>query len=413
MNEPAIIFDHVWKKFRRGEKATGVRDLLASIPRRLIGLSGKHRKHETFWALQDVCFHVERGECFGIVGPNGAGKSTILKLASNILRPNGGLVRVAGRVSTLIELGSGFSWELTGYENILVNGSILGLTHAEIKKRMPQIIEFSELDHEALSTPLKYYSSGMFLRVGFSVAVFASPDILLVDEILAVGDMSFQMKCNDKMSELRRSGVTVVVVTHNLGLVRQMCDHAMMLGSGVQAGPDAAGAIVDMYETTVMKRAAAKLASSRTEDDAQQRGGVRFTHVAWINSKDATQSGIQTGSPLEIEVGYVCDIPVKKPSLRVAFMSAGGSITECLTKFDGPQIEELRGGGKFTIWIPALGLAPGCYPMKIQIFDEYGVPCATSDNEYMVEVHPGKVIGISGRRLFYQHYSWEHAPDRP
>jgi ABC-type polysaccharide/polyol phosphate transport system ATPase subunit len=410
MSEPAIVFDHAWKQFRRGEKATSLRDLLANVPRRLVGLSSKQHLQETFWALQDVCFTVEKGECFGIVGPNGAGKSTALKLASNILRPNNGSVRVNGRVSTLIELGAGFSWELTGYENIIVNATILGLARDEIKERTPAIVDFSELDHGALSTPLKYYSSGMFLRLGFSVAVFTQPDVLLVDEILAVGDMSFQMKCHTKMSELRSSGATVVVVTHNMGLIRQMCDRVMMLDSGIQTGPDACATIVDCYEKAVMKRAADKLASSRKEGDVRQASAVELTNVSWQNCKDDADSEVRTGYPLEIAIGYRCHSPVKEPSLRVAFMGASGSITECLTKFDGPPIAELRGSGKFAITIPALGLAPGCYPMKIQIFDQYGVPSATSDSEYVLEVHPGKVIGVSGRRVFYQDYRWEHIP---
>jgi ABC-type polysaccharide/polyol phosphate transport system ATPase subunit len=410
MSEPAIILDHVWKQFRRGEKATSLRDLLSNVPRRLVGLSGKRHLKETFWALQDVCLTVEKGECFGIVGPNGAGKSTTLKLASNILRPNTGSVTVNGRVSTLIELGAGFSWELTGYENIIVNATILGLTRDEIKERTPEIVDFSELDHAALSTPLKYYSSGMFLRLGFSVAVFTQPDILLVDEILAVGDMSFQMKCHTKMSELRTSGATVVIVTHNMGLIRQMCDRVMMLDSGVQTGPDECSVIVDRYEKAVMKRAADKLAASQEGRAGRQAGAVELTEVAWHNSSTDADPEVRTGYPLEIEVGYTCSSPVKEPSLRVAFMGASGSITECLTKFDGPPIEELRGSGKFAITIPALGLAPGCYPMKIQIFDRYGVPCATSDSEYIMEVHPGKVIGVSGRRVFYQDYRWEHIP---
>ena len=408
MSECSIIFDHVGKKFRRGERATSIRDLIVNVPRRLTGLSEKRRGGETFWALTDISFKVNKGECFGIVGPNGAGKSTILKLASNILRPNVGKISVSGRVSTLIELGAGFSWELTGYENIIVNGAILGLTRDEVEERRPEIVDFSELDHEALNTPLKYYSSGMFLRLGFSVAVFTKPDILLVDEILAVGDMSFRLKCNEKMSEIRRNGVTIVLVSHDLGLIRHMCDRALALNLGRQIGPDASGTIVDMYQEAVRTEARSKLEARVTGETARvDSPRAKITDVRWYNPETGSASGVRTGHPLVIEVGYSCPAAVVNPSFQIAFADQSlENITGCITKMSGMEIGELRGDGCFRLTIPSVGLAAGCYPLKLTLFDELGQICANSSCEYVLDVRPGKFI--SGRALFYQAHRWQH-----
>ncbi len=412
MSEYSIVFDHVGKKFRRGERATSVRDLIVNVPRRLAGLSEKRRGGDTFWALEDISFEVKEGECFGIVGPNGAGKSTILKLASNILRPNAGSVMVNGRVSTLIELGAGFSWELTGYENIIVNGAILGLTKDEIEERTPEIVDFSELDDAALNTPLKYYSSGMFLRLGFSVAVYTKPDILLVDEILAVGDMSFRLKCNEKMSEIRREGVTIVLVSHDLGLIRHMCDRALALNLGHQIGPDNSGAIVDMYQEAVRAEARAKLEAKVTGETAAARAAssrAKIVNARWYNPETGSASGVRTGHPLVIEVGYSCPAPVANPSFQIAFADQSlENITGCMTKMSGVEIPELRGEGSFRLTIPVVGLAAGCYPLKLTLFDELGQICANSSCEYVLDVRPGEFI--SGRALFYQSHQWQHLP---
>ena len=226
-----------------------------------IGRSSADRLRSTeFWALRDVSFEVGRGEAFGIIGHNGAGKSTILKLLSNITRPTSGRIRYWGRLSALIELGSGFHPELTGRENVMLSGSILGMKRQEVAAKLPSIVEFAELQ-EFIDAPVKNYSSGMYMRLGFAVAIHVDPEVLLVDEVLAVGDEGFTHKCLDKFAEFKRRGKTILLVTHSLGLVEKFCDEALWMDGGrmkVQGDPKR---VVGAYVTDVEKSEEVQLAS--------------------------------------------------------------------------------------------------------------------------------------------------------
>ena len=211
MTDIPLEFNHVWKKFKKGEKYDSLRDLIPAMTKRLF--TGNHRgelQEKEFWAVKDVSFEVKKGETLGIIGPNGAGKSTILKLLSGILRPNKGEINVNRRLSALIEVGAGLHPDLTGRENIYLNGSILGMKKSEIDKKLDEIVEFSGLI-DFLDTPVKRYSSGRYTRLGFSVAAHVEPEILLIDEVLSVGDMSFQQKCVGKMISCRNSGTTKIL----------------------------------------------------------------------------------------------------------------------------------------------------------------------------------------------------------
>jgi lipopolysaccharide transport system ATP-binding protein len=188
-------------------------------------------KHEDFWALRDVSFEVKQGEALGIIGRNGAGKSTLLKLLSRITEPTEGRARIRGRVASLLEVGTGFHPELTGRENVYLNGSILGMSKAEIRKKFDEIVSFAEIA-QFLDTPVKRYSSGMYVRLAFSVAAHVEPEILVVDEVLAVGDVAFQRKCMDYMKRLARSGITIILVSHDLFAVKTMCRRVLALSAG-------------------------------------------------------------------------------------------------------------------------------------------------------------------------------------
>src|SRR5262249_48864218 len=205
---------------------------------------------ETFPALTDVSFAVPRGATFGVIGRNGSGKSTALKLVAGITKPTSGSVRVDGRISALIELGAGFHPEISGRENVFINGIMLGLTKREIQERFDEIVEFAELQ-EFINAPVKTYSSGMYMRLGFSVAIHVDPDVLLVDEVLAVGDEGFTHKCLDKFAELRRRGRTILLVTHSLNLVERFCDEALWLDHGRVRAQGDPRRVVDAYLTSV------------------------------------------------------------------------------------------------------------------------------------------------------------------
>src|SRR2546425_159987 len=239
MVDNVLDVEGVFKKFRRGELHSSLRDLMPALTQRLMRHERPQRREQKeFWALQDVSFSIPRGEAFGIIGANGAGKSTILKLLSGIMRPTMGRIHVNGRLSALIEVSAGFHPDFTGRENIYLNGAILGMTRAEIRQRFDAIVAFSELE-EFLDTPVKRYSSGMFARLGFSVAAHVQPDLLIVDEVLSVGDYLFQQKCLERMQEIMTGGATVIFVSHNLRAVSTLCTRSLLLDRGrvVELGP--------------------------------------------------------------------------------------------------------------------------------------------------------------------------------
>ena len=231
MHGEPVVFDRVWKKFRRGERHDSLRDL---IPALMKGAFKRRRDAELdvkeFWALQDVSFSVGRGEALGIIGPNGAGKSTTLKLLTRILRPTSGACRITGRVGALIEVAAGFHPDLTGRENIFLQGAIMGMKRADIARRLDEIVEFAGVG-AFIDTQVKRYSSGMNARLGFSIAAHLDPDVLVIDEILSVGDMAFQRKCVERMAAFKASGVTIVFVSHNLQAVAGLCERTLLLES--------------------------------------------------------------------------------------------------------------------------------------------------------------------------------------
>ena len=232
MSDIALEFNHVWKKFKKGEIHDSLRDLIPAMAKSLFSRNHKDElKEKEFWALKDISFQVKRGEALGIIGPNGAGKSTALKLLSGILRPNKGEMKVKGRLSALIEVGAGFHQDLTGRENIYLNGAILGMKKDEVDSKFDEIVEFSGLP-EFIDTPVKRYSSGMYARLGFSVAAHVNPEVLLVDEVLSVGDAGFQAKCLAKMHQIISDSSTLVFVSHNVRQVARLCKNIIVLSNG-------------------------------------------------------------------------------------------------------------------------------------------------------------------------------------
>ncbi|HEU4648659.1 MAG TPA: ABC transporter ATP-binding protein [Gemmatimonadales bacterium] len=232
-SEPGIEFNHVWKKFHRGEMHDSLRDLVPAMMRRMVGRKEDRTALATgdFWALRDVCFQVKPGQTLGIIGSNGAGKSTVLKTLTRILRPTRGSCEVRGRMGTLIEIAAGFHPDLTGRENVFLQGAIMGMPAALIREKFDEIVEFSGIA-DFIDTPVKRYSSGMNARLGFAVAAYLDPDVLIIDEVLSVGDLAFQKKAFDRLSQLARSGRPVVVVSHQLDRMAQLCTDALLLRKG-------------------------------------------------------------------------------------------------------------------------------------------------------------------------------------
>ncbi len=243
-SQTAIVISNVWKLFRRQKQRT-FKEMLPALVR-----GGKKNVVDSFWALQDIDLEIKKGETFGIVGPNGSGKSTLLKLIAGVTQPSRGKVKVAGVIAPLIELGAGFHPEMTGRENIFLNAAILGMTKKEVLPILDQIIDFSEI-RDFIDQPVKHYSSGMYMRLAFSVAIHVKFDILLVDEILGVGDAKFQKKCYEAMQNFKKSNKTIVYVGHDLNRVKTFCDRAAYLHFGKLLEVGEAATVVDRYQAAV------------------------------------------------------------------------------------------------------------------------------------------------------------------
>ncbi|MDR0463050.1 MAG: ABC transporter ATP-binding protein [Pseudomonadales bacterium] len=240
MQSKAIEIEKLWKKFRRQRQLTFKEMLPALIT------GGKKAVVDSFWALQNITFNIEKGETFGIVGPNGSGKSTLLKILAGVTHPTKGTFKINGKIVPLIELGAGFHPQMTGRENIYLNSIILGMTREQVEPNIQSIIDFSEIG-EFIDDPVKHYSSGMYVRLAFAVAIHVDFDILLVDEILAVGDEKFQKKCYDKMKQFQKEGKTIVLVTHNLEKIRDFCDRAAYIKHGKLIAVNQAKKVADEY----------------------------------------------------------------------------------------------------------------------------------------------------------------------
>ena len=296
---PVVVFDSVWKKFRRGERHDSLRDLVPAAVRSLFGkqASAALEAHE-FWAVKDVSFEVRQGEALGIIGRNGAGKSTTLKLLTRILKPNQGHCHVTGRVGALIEVAAGFHPDLTGRENVFLQGSIMGMRRDEIARRFDEIVAFSGVE-AFIDTPLKRYSSGMNARLGFAIAAHLEPHVLIIDEVLAVGDSLFQARCLQRILKLKREGVALVFVSHNLPAVEALCDSTVWLNQGevqYQGHPRSAinAYLAALYES--QEQARTPHADARTATDR-----VSILHVELVDETGTPVSTIRSGSTATVQ----------------------------------------------------------------------------------------------------------------
>ncbi len=258
MSRLAIKAENIWKQYRIRHHFEGstssLKELLNSPINRLLGKTNGSRSHdesEIFWALKDISFEIEHGESVGLIGRNGAGKSTLLKILSRITRPSRGKAVIFEHVNSLLEIGTGFNTELSGRDNVFLNGSFLGMRHQEIKKRFNEIVEFSEIE-QFIDTPVKYYSSGMYVRLAFSVAAHLTPELLLLDEVLSVGDAGFQQKSFEKMRELLGSGATIIMVSHNQEAVKKICKRAIWLQNGEVAMEGRSAEVIEKYLNSIV-----------------------------------------------------------------------------------------------------------------------------------------------------------------
>ncbi|MTD14128.1 ATP-binding cassette domain-containing protein [Nakamurella sp. YIM 132087] len=375
--EPAVVVTGVGKRFRLfADRRTNLKEMFTQRRRKT--------RYEEFWAVQDVSLSIPKGSTFGLVGHNGSGKSTLLKLIAGIHRPTTGTITSVGRISALLELGAGFHPELSGRDNIYLNGAILGLSRKRIDSAIDEIIEFSGLGH-FIDVPVKVYSSGMYVRLGFAIAVTLDPEILVIDEIIAVGDEEFQRRCFDYLHRLRKRGVTIIFVTHSMGLVQQLCDGAAWLENGRVKIVGTADEVVNAYLDTVNAAEAERLEEERAEQGGADgesgtasssgvhdrgSGEVTIDRLEFIDRLGQTRTTAITGDPLTVRVHYKAHTPTDEVVFGLSLRhESGPEIAGPNTRTSGHGPTAVHADGHVDYVLEPLTVNPGKYYLSAAAVD--------------------------------------------
>ncbi|MFA5927116.1 MAG: ABC transporter ATP-binding protein [Patescibacteria group bacterium] len=403
---PIIKIEKLSKEYKIGQRETyySLRDSVSDL------LTFKHRKpHNTFWALKDVSFEVKAGEAIGIIGRNGAGKSTLLKILSQITPPTKGRVVMNGRVASLLEVGTGFHPELTGRENIYLNGAILGMSRKEIKKKFDEIVEFAEIE-KFLDTPVKRYSSGMYVRLAFAVAAHLEPEILVIDEVLAVGDVQFQRKCLDKMNEIaRKDERTVLFVSHNMGAIQTLCGRCVLLEHGKIVASGETPGVVEKY----LKNFNNTQLSDRR--DRIGKGNIKLTSVTFENAKGEEVASFVSGEDAIIRIYYEATNPKQDLSQVAIGIGLDDSIGQRIAGLsnigDNSFPEIIKGKGSFVCKVKDLPLNSGRFYLSLILRHDGDImdwiqQAAYFDVENLNNVNHGASLSRSDG-AFLINYSWE------
>ncbi|MGQ9505319.1 MAG: ABC transporter ATP-binding protein [Thermogutta sp.] len=376
MSDIAIRVEKLSKKFVLGERVgiktfrETLQDVFTAPFRRWVRGNGTHNAEKVdtdreIWALKDVSFEVKHGEVLGIIGPNGAGKSTLLKILSRITEPTAGYAEIRGRVGSLLEVGTGFHPELTGRENVYLNGAILGMSRVEIRQKFDDIVSFAGVE-KFIDTPVKRYSSGMQVRLAFAVAAHLDPEILIVDEVLAVGDAEFQKRCLGKMDEVAHSGRTVLFVSHNMAAVEGLCTTAMLLDSGralVLGSPDR---VISQY---VRKLSFINGKYENINGHDSDRPFFRSVQIL-TSSRDNTHTSVRCGDPLVLEIAICCRRPVSRARIAVRFFNSRGErVLTCHSAYQYPRSLSITSDTSVLCRISSCRLVPGTYSIEMQLDD--------------------------------------------
>ena len=361
MTSPAISVDGVWKNFRLYHERN--RYIKAAM------LRGRRARFEEFWALQNVTLDVPHGATVGVIGSNGSGKTTLLKCLTGIYTPERGSITIDGNIAALLELGAGFHAELSGTENIYLNGSILGMSKKEIDAKFDSIVEFAGLE-QFIDTPVKNFSSGMVVRLGFSIATHVEPEVLLIDEILAVGDQAFQRKSTEKIEQFRREGRTILVVSHSLGLVQQLCDTVVWLDKGSVKMVGAANEVISAYTGNTYGNFAQEDSGSRT------RWGTGDAQVTRLLTTDRSELPIDTvpsGGEVRVVIELNSHVRLESPVLHVRLETMTGELVwSTSTQRGAATLRVLDGPARAVLHIPQVPLAEGTYYLSVVITDATG-----------------------------------------
>lgn len=384
MNNTAIRVEELGKLYQIGQKAQykmlreALADSLGRYLHRLTAIgqlpSSTHRQHHTsgeqyIWALRNVAFEVKHGEAVGVIGRNGAGKSTLLKILSRITKPTTGCARVRGRVGSLLEIGTGFHSELTGRENVYLNGAILGMRKVEIQRNFDEIVAFAEVE-KFIDTPVKHYSSGMYMRLAFAVAAHLEPEILIVDEVLAVGDVAFQKKCLGKMGDVAKRGRTVLFVSHNMDAIQQLCSRCIMLEHGELVAQGDTPSVMANYLSSYSHRTRPDGWIDVSGLERTGTGEARFTAVQYSGLNQAAAFRAHSNGPLEFLLTIESDAQRSIGSLAVFISSQlGTKLINADTVLRGQVIKLRKGSNQVRLRIEKLHLTPGVYRVGLWLAD--------------------------------------------
>jgi lipopolysaccharide transport system ATP-binding protein len=399
MSRPVISVENLSKSYRLGLRAQrdrSFRDLLTDVARAPMkwarGSARGAPSAEEFWALKDVSFTVQAGEVIGIIGRNGAGKSTLLKVLSRITEPTEGLVRYRGRMASLLEVGTGFHLDLTGRENIYLNGSILGMRRREIDRNFDQIVAFAEVER-FLDTAVKHYSTGMYVRLAFAVAAHLDPDILIVDEVLAVGDAEFQKKCLGRIKEVTNEGRTVLFVSHNAPAVQNLCTRCLYMQRGRLVMEGEPAAVLEAYSLST--GGDTSLDVDLTDHAGRASSAKPYLRRVRVRGSGSNENFISIGDDLEFEISYETRDPLSDPALWILIKNHLG-----MNLFGAaPDVNPTRrsGGrsnvGKFTCRIPKIPLIPGVYGVDLNFGSPHSMQLDAIQNACQFEVHPTDIFG--------------------
>lgn len=369
MSPHAIAFEDVSKRYvLRHQKAGYLKDRLTGALQRLNPFSRGQPEQtaEEFWALKDVSFHIQPGEAVGIVGPNGSGKSTTLKILAGVTQQTSGRVAVNGKLGALIEVGAGFHPELSGRENVYLNGAILGMKRSEINKQFDSIVSFADVE-KFIDTPVKHYSSGMYVRLGFAIAVHNEPEILLVDEVLAVGDLAFQRKCFDKMQELKKSGLTFILISHSMPQIASLCERTIMLKNGRLI---ADGLPIDVAKAYVAE-ADSHSGRSMLGDVAS---GIQITSVRLLDDKGRPTTRVELGQALAFAIEYDATQPITNCFFSIHLDRGQLRVYDSDTRSLGIELGTLSGKGLLRCELPDLRLMPNSYGVQAVIYNTEARP---------------------------------------
>ncbi|MGI8666715.1 MAG: ABC transporter ATP-binding protein [Jatrophihabitans sp.] len=410
-SEPADIAIEVQDLSKMFRLATERRD---SLKERFVKGSGRF---DEFWALRDISLSIPRGSTFGLIGHNGSGKSTLLKILAGIYRPTSGKVQSTGRISALLELGAGFHGELSGRENIYLNGAILGLSRKQIEASMDGIIAFAGLE-DFIDTPVKVYSSGMYVRLGFSIAVTVNPEILIVDEIIAVGDEEFQRKCFDYLYELRRQGTTIVLVSHSLGVMADLCDQAAWLDQGKLMSVGPVRDVIDNYLGQVNRKEAAARAKTTGEDGGELEGGrtarlgsgeVRVTKLEFLDADGVDRGFLATGEPGLVRMHYQASKDLPSVTFGLGFTHESGvTVAGPNSGYGNDALPVAAGAGLVEFLVEDFPLQPSTFLVSAAAAD-HGHVYDYRDRAFELRVRAHEAVTEPGiTRMFG---SWTLKPD--